>query len=161
SSVYILSQRGASDEAARWLAERENESDLIGGVSLENKSPVLASVLLDLSQSASLSASEAAAQRVLRALNRIGEVRKPVVQQARFVVLKSPDIPSMLVETAYISNPREERRLRDPVHQEKIAAAILQGVRNYFYANPPAGSRIAQMLAARSRATLMADGSGR
>ncbi|HUX73768.1 MAG TPA: N-acetylmuramoyl-L-alanine amidase [Steroidobacteraceae bacterium] len=161
SSVYILSQRGASDEAARWLAERENASDLIGGVSLENKSPVLASVLLDLSQSASLSASEAAAQRVLHALNRIGEVRRPVVQQARFVVLKSPDIPSMLVETAYISNPREEKRLRDPAHQEKIAAAILQGVRNYFYANPPAGSRVAQMIAARAPTTLMAEGSGR
>ena len=105
SSVYILSQRGATDEAARWLAERENASDLIGGVSLEDKGDVLASVLLDLSQSASLSASQAAAERVLHKLNLVGEIRKPMVQQARFMVLKSPDIPSMLVETAYISNP--------------------------------------------------------
>jgi hypothetical protein len=110
--VYILSQRGATDEASRWLAERENASDLIGGVSLDDKDDVLASVLLDLSQSASLSASQVAAERVLRQLNRVGEVRKPQVQQARFMVLKSPDIPSMLVETAYISNPQEEQRLR-------------------------------------------------
>src|SRR5208283_1977093 len=121
SSVYILSQRGATDEAARWLAERENASDLIGGVSLEDKGDVLASVLLDLSQSASLSASQAAAEHVLHQLNRVGEIRRPQVQQARFVVLKSPDIPSMLVETAYISNPQEELRLRGAVHQCKLA----------------------------------------
>ncbi|HEY1314286.1 MAG TPA: N-acetylmuramoyl-L-alanine amidase [Steroidobacteraceae bacterium] len=143
SSVYILSQRGATDEASRWLAERENASDLIGGVSLDDKDDVLASVLLDLSQSASLSASQVAAERVLRQLNRVGEVRKPQVQQARFMVLKSPDIPSMLVETAYISNPQEEMRLRGAAHQAKLAAAIHQGVRDYFYANPPAGTRIA------------------
>lgn len=144
SSVYILSQRGAGDEASRWLAERENASDLIGGVSLDDKDDVLASVLLDLSQSASLSASEAAAERVLHQLNQVGEIRKPRVQQARFVVLKSPDIPSMLVETAYISNPREELRLRGPAEQAKLAAAIRLGVRDYFYANPPTGTRIAQ-----------------
>jgi N-acetylmuramoyl-L-alanine amidase len=147
SSVYILSQRGATDEASRWLAERENASDLIGGVSLDDKDGVLASVLLDLSQTASLSASQVAAERVLRELNRVGEVRKPQVQQARFVVLKSPDIPSMLVETAYISNPQEELRLRSPAHQAKLAAAIHQGVHDYFYANPPAGTRIAQLAA--------------
>ena len=140
-SVYILSQRGATDEASRWLAERENASDLIGGVSLDDKDNVLASVLLDLSQSASLSASQVAAERVLRQLNRVGEVRKPQVQQARFMVLKSPDIPSMLVETAYISNPQEELRLRGSAHQAKLAAAIHQGVHDYFYANPPAGTR--------------------
>jgi N-acetylmuramoyl-L-alanine amidase len=147
SSVYILSQRGATDEASRWLAERENASDLIGGVSLDDKDDVLASVLLDLSQSASLSASQVAAQRVLRELNRVGEVRKPQVQQARFMVLKSPDIPSMLVETAYISNPQEELRLRSAPHQAKLAAAIHQGVHEYFYANPPPGSRVAQLAA--------------
>ena len=147
SSVYILSQRGATDEASRWLAERENASDLIGGVSLDDKDDVLASVLLDLSQSASLSASQVAAERVLRQLNRVGEVRKPQVQQARFMVLKSPDIPSMLVETAYISNPQEELRLRGPAHQAKLAAAIHQGVHDYFYANPPAGTRVAQLAA--------------
>jgi N-acetylmuramoyl-L-alanine amidase len=145
SSVYILSQRGATDEASRWLAERENASDLIGGVSLDDKDDVLASVLLDLSQSASLSASQIAAERVLHQLNRVGEVRKPLVQQARFMVLKSPDIPSMLVETAYISNPQEELRLRGQAHQAKLAAAIHQGVHDYFYANPPAGTRVAQL----------------
>ena len=150
SSVYILSQRGATDEASRWLAERENASDLIGGVSLDDKDDVLASVLLDLSQSASLSASQVAAERVLRELNRVGEIRKPQVQQARFMVLKSPDIPSMLVETAYISNPQEEMRLRSPPHQAKLADAIHQGVHDYFYANPPPGSRVAQIAAGRA-----------
>jgi N-acetylmuramoyl-L-alanine amidase len=114
---------------------------------------------LDLSQSASLSASQVAAERVLRELNRVGEVRKPLVQQARFMVLKSPDIPSMLVETAYISNPQEELRLRSPPHQEKLAAAIHQGVHDYFYANPPAGTRIAQLAAgAAPRAVLATAG---
>jgi N-acetylmuramoyl-L-alanine amidase len=148
SSVYILSQRGATDEASRWLAERENASDLIGGVSLDDKDNVLASVLLDLSQSASLNASQVAAERVLHELTQAGEVRKHEVQQARFMVLKSPDVPSMLVETAYISNPQEEQRLRTPAHQAKLAAAIHQGVRDYFYANPPAGTRIAQLASA-------------
>jgi N-acetylmuramoyl-L-alanine amidase len=150
SSVYILSQRGATDEASRWLAERENASDLIGGVSLDDKDDVLASVLLDLSQSASLNASQVAAESVLQQLNRVGEIRKHQVQQARFVVLKSPDIPSMLVETAYISNPQEERRLREQGHQAKLAAAIHQGLHDYFYANPPAGTRVAQLAAASS-----------
>jgi N-acetylmuramoyl-L-alanine amidase len=154
SSVYILSQRGATDEASRWLAERENASDLIGGVSLDDKDDVLASVLLDLSQSASLNASQVAAERILHELARAGEVRKHEVQQARFVVLKSPDIPSMLVETAYISNPQEELRLRSAAHQAKLAAAIHLGVRDYFYANPPMGTRIAQLAANSSRPVL-------
>jgi N-acetylmuramoyl-L-alanine amidase len=145
SSVYILSQRGATDEASRWLAERQNAADLIGGVSLEDKGDELASVLLDMSQSASLSASQAAAEHVLHQLNRVGEIRKSEVQQARFVVLKSPDIPSMLVETAYISNPQEELRLRGSVHQAKLAAAIHQGLRAYFYDDPPAGTRVAEL----------------
>src|SRR6202789_2798493 len=144
SSVYILSQRGATDEASRWLAERENASDLIGGVSLDDKDDVLASVLLDLSQSASLSASQVAAERVLRELNRVGEIRKPQVQQARFMVLKSPDIPSMLVETAYISNPQEEVSLRNTRHQAALADAVFNGLRTYFAANPPGGTRFAQ-----------------
>ena len=160
SSVYILSQRGATDEASRWLAERENASDLIGGVSLDDKDDVLASVLLDLSQSASLSASLTAAERVLRQLNRVGEVRKPQVQQARFVVLKSPDIPSMLVETAYISNPQEELRLRAAAHQAKLAAAIHQGLHDYFYANPPAGTRIAQLAAGAAQRPVVAAAGG-
>jgi len=154
SSVYILSQRGATSEAARWLAERENAADLIGGVSLEDKGDLLASVLLDLSQTASLSASETAAEHVLHQLNLVGEVRKPMVQQAGFMVLKSPDIPSMLVETAYISNPAEEQRLRGVAHQAKLAAAIHQGLKEYFYSDPPAGSRIAQIAAGAARPEL-------
>jgi N-acetylmuramoyl-L-alanine amidase len=154
SSVYILSQRGATDEASRWLAERENASDLIGGVSLDDKDDVLASVLLDLSQSAALSASQVAAERVLQQLTRAGEVRKHEVQQARFMVLKSPDIPSMLVETAYISNPQEEQRLRTTVQQARLAGAIHQGVHDYFYANPPAGTRVALLAAGASRPVL-------
>jgi len=160
SSVYILSQRGATDEASRWLAERENASDLIGGVSLDDKDNVLASVLLDLSQSASLNASQVAAERVLHQLTQAGEVRKHEVQQARFMVLKSPDIPSMLVETAYISNPQEELRLRTPVHQARLAAAIRQGVHDYFYANPPQGTRIAQLAAANAVRPVLATAAG-
>jgi N-acetylmuramoyl-L-alanine amidase len=152
SSVYILSPRGASDEASRWLAERENASDLIGGVSLDDKDDVLASVLLDLSQTASLNASLSAAELVLAELNRVGEVRKRAVQQAGFVVLKSPDIPSMLVETAYISNPTEERRLRDPRRQDQLATAIHAGIRGFFYENPPPGSRVAALVAQRNPA---------
>jgi N-acetylmuramoyl-L-alanine amidase len=154
SSVYILSQHGATTEAARWLAEGQNAADLIGGVSLENKGDMLASVLLDLSQTASLTESHTAAEHVLRQLNLVGEVRKPLVQQAGFMVLKSPDIPSMLIETAYISNPAEELRLRSVAHQAKLAAAIHQGLRAYFYSDPPAGSRIAQMAQGASRPEL-------
>ena len=160
SSVYILSQRGATDEASRWLAERENASDLIGGVSLDDKDDVLASVLLDLSQSASLNASQVAAERVLHQLTQAGEVRKHEVQQARFMVLKSPDIPSMLVETAYISNPQEEMRLRTPLQQARLAAAIRQGVHDYFYANPPQGTRVAQLAAANSARPVLATAGG-
>jgi N-acetylmuramoyl-L-alanine amidase len=148
SSVYILSQHGASNEASRWLADRENASDLIGGVSLDDKSDVLASVLLDLSQSAAMNASQVAAGRVLRQLSQAGEVRKTQVQQAGFMVLKSPDIPSMLVETAYISNPQEEQRLRTQNTQAKLAAAIHRGLHDYFYENPPAGTRISQLVTA-------------
>ncbi|MGH8138303.1 MAG: N-acetylmuramoyl-L-alanine amidase [Steroidobacteraceae bacterium] len=144
ASVYVLSERGASNETARWLAERENAADLMGGVSLDDKDNTLASVLLDLSQSANISASMTAAQRVLGALDGVGQVRKSQVQQAGFVVLKSPDIPSMLVETAYISNPREEIRLRSLRQQANLADAIFTGIRSYFERNPPAGTRFAQ-----------------
>ena len=145
SSVYTLSARGASDEAARWLAERENAADLIGGVSLEDKGDVLASVLLDLSQGASMSASLVAADKVMDELYRMGNVTRRGVKQAGFLVLKSPDIPSMLVETAFISNPAEEARLKSPAHQRRLAEAIHAGVRSYFYDNPPPGTRIAQL----------------
>jgi N-acetylmuramoyl-L-alanine amidase len=147
SSVYVLSARGASDEASRWLAERENAADLIGGVTLEDKDDVLASVLLDLSQGASMSASMEAADNVLHELYNVGNVKRKTVQQARFLVLKSPDIPSMLVETAFISNPSEESRLKNPRHQQRLAEAIHAGVRSYFYRNPPPGTRVSQLRA--------------
>lgn len=139
-SVYVLSENGASNEAARWLAEKENASDLIGGVSLDNKDDVLASVLLDLSQTGTIEASFAAGQEVLRHMEPIGKLHKRQVQQAGFVVLKSPDIPSILVETAYISNPEEERKLRNASHQQAMAQAILNGIRNFFSRNAPPGT---------------------
>jgi N-acetylmuramoyl-L-alanine amidase len=145
SSVYTLSAKGASDESARWLADRENAADLIGGVSLGDKDDVLASVLLDLSQSASMSASVEAAGRVLSELVRVGKTTNRGVKHAGFLVLKSPDIPSMLVETAFISNPVEEARLMDPKHQQRLAEAIYRGVRAYFWEKPPPGTRFAQM----------------
>jgi N-acetylmuramoyl-L-alanine amidase len=144
SSVYVLSEHGASNEAARWLADRENAADLMGGVKLDDKDKQLASVLLDLSQTANISASMTAAQRVIGSLDAVGQVRKAQVQQAGFVVLKSPDIPSMLVETAYISNPEEEVSLRNTRHQSALADAIFAGLRGYFTANPPGGTRFAQ-----------------
>jgi N-acetylmuramoyl-L-alanine amidase len=132
SSVYVLSRRGASSEAARWLAESENASDLIGGVSLDDKDDILASVLLDLSQTASLEASIDVADRLLQGLKGLGKVHKRSVQSAGFAVLKSPDIPSILIETAYISNPTEEKNLTNPTFQGKMAGAILSGLRGYF-----------------------------
>jgi N-acetylmuramoyl-L-alanine amidase len=143
--VYVLSEHGASSEAARWLAERENAADLMGGVKLDDKDRSLASVLLDLSQTANASASMTAAERVLNSLDESVNVRKTKVQQAGLVVLKSPDIPSMLVETAYISNPGEESKLKSVAHQTKVAEAIFRGIRSYFEVNPPAGTRFAQM----------------
>ncbi|OGT85091.1 MAG: hypothetical protein A3H91_11260 [Gammaproteobacteria bacterium RIFCSPLOWO2_02_FULL_61_13] len=143
SSVYVLSDRGASSEHARWLAEQENASDLIGGVSLDVKDDVLASVLLDLSQTASLEASIDVAERVLQGLRKIGRLHKHRVESAGFMVLKSPDIPSILVEAAYISNPDEEVKLRSVPHQQKIADAILSGLRGYFTARAPEGTTLA------------------
>jgi N-acetylmuramoyl-L-alanine amidase len=143
ASVYVLSEKGATSEAARWLADRENAADLMGGVKLDDKDNTLASVLLDLSQSANIDASMTAAEGVLSSLDGVGQVRKSQVQQAAFVVLKNPDIPSMLVETAYISNPSEEIKLRTLRQQGKLADAIFVGVRSYFERNPPAGSRFA------------------
>ena len=143
SSVYILSARGASSEAARWLAAKENAADLVGGVSLDDKDDTLASVLLDLSQSASIDASMIVADSVLSELGRVGRVPKSPVQKAGFLVLKSPDIPSILIETAFISNPDEEKQLRNSRHQDALAAAIMNGVRNYFRSNPPPGTLLA------------------
>lgn len=143
SSVFVLSQRGASSEMARWLAARENAADLVGGVSLDDKDDLLAEVLLDLAQTATLEASSGVANNVLQEMRRLGKVHKRDVQHAGFMVLKSPDIPSILIETAFISNPEEEKRLRSNAHQEKVAQAILKGVRNYYRRNPPPGTLMA------------------
>jgi N-acetylmuramoyl-L-alanine amidase len=149
SSVYVLSLRGASDEASRWLAERENAADLMGGVSLDDKNDVLASVLLDVTQKEAVSNSVEAADAVLASLRRVGPVHGPRVRHAGFVVLKSPDVPSMLVETAFISNAADERKLRDGEFQQRIAEAIHSGVRDYFYEKPPPGTKLAAIVAAR------------
>ena len=145
ASVFVLSNRGASSEAARWLAESENAADLVGGVSLDDKDEVLASVLLDLSQSATRQASLEAADNVYDELRQNTPVHGRRVQQAGFMVLKSPDIPSMLVETGFISNPTEERNLRSPQHQQRLAAAVFKGVREYFLQAPPPGTRLAAL----------------
>ena len=143
SSVYILSRNGASSEAARWLAEQENAADLVGGVSLDDKDELLASVLLDLSQTATISASTELATNVLTELSRTGKVHKRYVERAGFMVLKSPDIPSILVETTFISNPGDERLLRKPEHQRRIARSMLRGIVRYLQHNPPAGTWLA------------------
>jgi N-acetylmuramoyl-L-alanine amidase len=141
ASVYALSLKGASDEAARQLARRENAS--VGGVTLNDKDDVLASVLLDLSQSASLSASLDVGNMVAREMGKVAKMHRKTVQQAGLLVLKSPDLPSILVETAFISNPAEEKRLRDRNYQGKLANSILAGIRGYFYTNPPPDTQIA------------------
>jgi len=143
SSVWVLSPRGATNEASRWLADRENRADLVGGVSLDDKDDTLAAVLLDLSQGATMGASNAVAEQVLASLRKLGPTHRGYVERANFVVLRSPDVPSILVETAFITNPSEEARLKDPNHREKLATAILDGVNGYFRASPPPGSSFA------------------
>jgi N-acetylmuramoyl-L-alanine amidase len=144
SSVFALSESGATSASARYLANKENESDLIGGVSLDNKDPYLARTLLDLSQTATISDSLKLGKAVLGNLGKINSLHKNAVEQAGFAVLKSPDIPSILVETAFISNPEEERRLNDEEYQATLATAMLSGVKRYFASNPPlAKSRLA------------------
>lgn len=137
ASVFALSDRGASSEFARWLAQRENASDLVGGVSLDDKDADLAHVLLDLSQTATLDASQKLAKEVLQELKTVGKVHSSRVQKAGFMVLKSPDIPSILVETAFITNPTEERRLTSSRHQWQLAKAIFRGIDDYFARQAP------------------------
>ncbi|MFW5451862.1 MAG: N-acetylmuramoyl-L-alanine amidase [Methylophagaceae bacterium] len=144
ASVFVLSERGASSEAAQRLADKENAADLAGGISLKDKDDLLASVLLDLSQTASLEASLEVANTVLSGLKRVGHVHKKYVESAAFAVLKSPDIPSVLVETAFISNPDEESKLKTNNHQIKLARAMLSGIRNYFQRNPLPGTTVPQ-----------------
>ncbi len=136
SSVFALSEHGATSAAARWLAKKENEADLIGGVNIAVKDPYLARTLLDLSQTATINDSMKLAKHVLNELGDINDLHRGQVEQAGFAVLKSPDIPSILVETAFISNPSEERRLNDEEYQLKIANAILGGIKRYFAQNP-------------------------
>lgn len=147
ASVFALSQRGATSEAARWLAEKENYSEL-GGVNLselDDDDGMVRSVLLDLSQTATISAGVNMGGRILRQLGVITRLHNSKVEQARFVVLKSPDIPSVLVETGFISNPREERNLTSARYQERLAQAIYKGIKNYFWRHPPYGSLVEAM----------------
>ena len=146
SSVFALSEHGATSTAARWLAKKENEADLIGGVNIAVKDPYLARTLLDLSQTATINDSMKLAKYVLNNLGDISDLHRGHVEQAGFAVLKSPDIPSILVETAFISNPNEERRLNDKNYQMKVAHAILGGINRYFSQNPALSKpRIAQI----------------
>ncbi len=144
SSVYMLSSQGASSEAAQWLAEKENSADLMGGVSLSDKDDVLASVLLDLSQAGTLDASAQLGNQVLRALGQVGPLHLDRVQQAGFIVLRSPDIPSILVETGFISDAAEERKLNTPAHRQRIARALLHGIQAYLAHHAPPGTLLAR-----------------
>jgi N-acetylmuramoyl-L-alanine amidase len=137
SSVFALSEHGATSAAARWLAQKENAADLIGGVNLDGRDPVLARTLLDLSQTAQISDSLKAGRHVLDGIGTVNPLHKPVVEQAGFAVLKAPDIPSILVETAFISNPEEELKLRSDRHQAKFAGSMYEGIKGYFARNPP------------------------
>ena len=144
SSVFALSERRATSEAARWLANKENEADLIGGVSLDVKDKYLAQTLLDLSQTATIDHSLRLGNSVLKRLGSVNALHKANVEQASFAVLKAPDVPSILVETAFISNPQEEKRLNDKKYQDELARAILGGIRDYLARHPPRpGSRLA------------------
>jgi len=136
SSVFALSEGGATSASARWLARKENEADLIGGVNLAVKDPYLARTLLDLSQTATINDSMKLAKHVLNELGDINTLHRGHVEQAGFAVLKSPDVPSILIETAFISNPTEERRLKDVSYQKKMAGAILSGIKRYFAQSP-------------------------
>ncbi len=137
SSVFVLSEKGASSTAARWLAKRENAADLIGGVNIKKHDRQLASVLLDLSTTAQINSSMKLGNAVLSEMGGINKLHKGSVEQASFAVLKAPDIPSILVETAFISNPEEEAKLNDDAHQDRVADAIMNGVKKYFAKNPP------------------------
>ncbi|HWU75914.1 MAG TPA: N-acetylmuramoyl-L-alanine amidase [Rhodanobacter sp.] len=150
SSVWVLSPRGKTSMAARWLADGQNRADLIGGISLDDKDDGLAKVLLDLQQGWAMQASGEVAGNVLKALARLGPTHRGYVERANFVVLRSPDVPSILVETAFISNPVEERKLRDPKHQKQLASAVMGGVKSYFESTPPPGTWFAAQAAKRN-----------
>ncbi|KVW94362.1 N-acetylmuramoyl-L-alanine amidase [Thiobacillus denitrificans] len=136
SSVYALSENGATSVAARWLATKENEADLVGGINIDVKDPFLKRTLIDLSQTATINDSLKLGNAVLKEIGGVNTLHKPRVEQAGFAVLKAPDIPSILIETAFISNPEEEKRLNDSAYQDQLVAAIVNGVRNYFDTHP-------------------------
>ncbi len=144
SSVFVLSERGASSEVASFLARSENRSDLIGGISLDDKDDLLKMVLVDMVKNSTIEDSHEIASRVLSNLKGVNHLHKSQVERAGFRVLKAPDVPSILVETAFISNPTEARKLKNGRHQQALANAILKGVRSYFHANPPPGTLLAQ-----------------
>ena len=137
ASVFALSQHGATSSAARWLANKENGADLIGGLNIKTQDKQVAQLLLDMSTTAQIKDSLKLGDAVLKQIGGFAKLHKPQVEQASFAVLKAPDVPSILIETAFISNPEEEARLNDHVYQEQIAQAILRGIRNYFAKNPP------------------------
>jgi N-acetylmuramoyl-L-alanine amidase len=136
SSVFALSENGATSVAARWLAKKENDADLVGGVNVDVKDPFLKRTLIDLSQTATINDSLKLGHAVLKKIGGVNTLHKAQVEQAGFAVLKAPDIPSILIETAFISNPEEEQRLNDPGYQNKLVDAIVDGVLNYFDKHP-------------------------
>lgn len=159
SSVYVLSLKGASSQRARWLANKENAADLVGGARLPQNNDTLTSVLLDLTQSGNMKASEEAAGEILDGLKRVGNIHKPQIERANFAVLRTSDIPAMLVETAFISNPEEERRLQDPGFRRKVAGAVLDGINTFFTRQPPPGTLYAARAATGGGAAGAAGGS--
>jgi N-acetylmuramoyl-L-alanine amidase len=136
SSVFALSENGATSVAARWLAKKENEADLVGGINIDVKDPFLKRTLIDLSQTATINDSLKLGHAVLKEIGGVNTLHKAQVEQAGFAVLKAPDIPSILIETAFISNPEEEKRLNDPAYQDQLVDAIVGGVKNYFDKHP-------------------------
>jgi N-acetylmuramoyl-L-alanine amidase len=161
SSVYVLSTRGASSQRARWLADKENAADIIGGERVRVADNTLTSVLLDLTQSGNMKASEDAASHVLSGLKRVGNNHKPDIEHANFAVLRTSDkMPAMLVETAFISNPDEEKRLADPSFQRTLASAILDGIDGYFSRQPPPGTLYAARAQAKQDGGVASVGAG-
>lgn len=151
SSVFVLSERGASSQVARFLADSENSADLVGGVSLDDKDDLLKMVLVDMVRNSTIEDSHSAAKHLLTGLRGVNTLHKGRVEQAGFRVLKAPDIPSVLVETAFISNPAEETKLRNPAQQEVFAKAIFNGILKYFKQNPPPGTHMAEQLQKKER----------
>ena len=153
SSVYVLSDRGATSETARWLADKENKADLIGGVSLEDKDDDLKMTLLDLSMTYQRNSSKGAGSSILGYMGKISRLHKKRVEEAAFAVLKAPDMPALLVETGFISNPKEEKNLGSRRYQRKMAAAIFKGISDYFRAHPPEGTLLASRQSTRKSDT--------